>query len=75
MPNSTDPLAESERQIAAQSVRIKTLSTEIVDEALSLARAARKSRPSTATNLKAVKPGEPLPEGDLTGRFAALTAK
>jgi len=74
MPNEL-LIAETERLIAEAVRKIRGVTVGIVDESLSLARAARNARPSSLHTMKAVRPGEPLPEGDLTGRFAALAAK
>jgi len=69
---SLSNLSESERKIAELAIRMRDNSTKIVDSALSLAREALRARPSSSTALRVVRPGEPLPEGELTGRFSAL---
>ena len=67
-----DRISESERKIAELGMEMRENSARIVDTALALARTARNARPSSSTVLRAIHPGEPLPEGELTGRFSAL---
>lgn len=73
MPNTK--IDESERQIAEAVRKLRGVTTDVVDDELALARVARNSRPSSLHAMKAVKPGEPAPAGELTGKFAALAAK
>jgi hypothetical protein len=68
-------LAASERELSAVCSSLCTTSTNVISASLGVARAARSVRPSTATKLKVVRPGEPLPQGDLTGKFAAYGGK
>jgi len=70
MPNE-DKINETERLIAEAVIKLRCHSSAIVDSALSLARSARNSRPSSIQAMRAVRPGEPVPAGEITGRFAA----
>lgn len=71
--------AEAELECAVRKIdsdvppalaKLRTATNRAVASALALARAGRRSQ--SGANFRAVRPGEPLPEGDLTGKFKAL---
>lgn len=69
-----DRISETERQIEELAEGIKATGEEVIDTGLAMARVGRNSRPTSSSKIRAIRPGDPLPTGDLTGKFAALKA-
>ena len=63
---------QSSATVKAALERLRCATDKTVTSACELAREARSSSRASNPTMKAVRPDEPLPEGDVTSRFEAI---
>lgn len=69
-----EAVEQAKKQVKTASTRLRDATDQMITTHCDLARQARASSTSSSQRMKAVRPEEPLPEGDVTQRYEAIRA-
>lgn len=71
---SFEEAVEQAKELKNATARLRDATDTMITTHCDLARQARSSSTSSSKRMKAVRPTEPAPDGDITQRFEAIRA-